>query len=232
MKSNRANIIKEVVKIILQHTKPERIYLYGSEALGESKATSDIDIAFNDKNFTSIHLIENEIQKIDTLLKIDVVNIAFTEERFKNRVEALGKVLFSATKKLRAEDGFYNFKNARVKFTSAIERENEIKLQGFEDIYLDLIVKRFEYTYEMSWKALKRVLEFLGLEANNPRNVFKEAFAQGLIKDEEVWLDMIEQRNLSNHVYDEQQIKGILKKTKKYNKAFISLEKKLEKTLG
>lgn len=232
MESNRASVIKQVVNIILQYTKPERIYLYGSEASGESKNTSDIDIAFNDKNFTNIHLIENDILKINTLLKIDVVNIAFTEERFKNRVESMGKVVFSATKKLRAEDGFYNFKNAREKFSSAVERENEIKLHGFEDIYLDLIVKRFEYTYEMSWKALKRVLEFLGLEVNNPRNVFKEAFAQGLINDEDVWLDMIEQRNLSSHVYDEQQVKGILKKTKEYNKAFINLHKELEKTLS
>jgi nucleotidyltransferase substrate binding protein (TIGR01987 family) len=231
MQSNKATIIKEVTKIILKFAKPTRIYLYGSEATGESKLTSDLDIAFDDEKFNDIHLIKEEILKINTLLKIDVLNITRTDKRFRNRVESIGKVLYSASKKLRAEDGLYNFRKALEKFTNAIEMENEIKLHGFEDMYLDLIVKRFEFTYEMSWKALKRLLEFLGLEINSPRMVFQEGFAQGLIKDESIWLDMIEQRNLTSNVYDEYQIKEILNKTENYNKAFKELKKAIETAL-
>lgn len=231
MQSNKAAIIKEVTSIILKYAKPVRIYLYGSEVNGESKLTSDIDIAFDDEKFKDMHIIKEEIQNINTLLKVDVVNISKTEKRFKNRVEATGKVIYSSTKRLRAEDGLYNFNNALEKFNAVIEMENEIKAQGFEDMYLDLIVKRFEFTFEMGWKALKRLLEFLGFEAKSPRMVFQEGYAQGLIKDEAVWLDMIEQRNLTSHVYDEYQIKEILNKTEDYQKAFKELKAVIEESL-
>jgi nucleotidyltransferase substrate binding protein (TIGR01987 family) len=84
----------------------------------------------------------------------------------------------------------------------------------------------------MAWKALKRYLDYLGIEAKAPRNVFKEAFSQGIIIDENVWLDMIEQRNLTSHIYDEFQIQDILNKKEYYKKAFIELKTKLESELS
>jgi len=39
------------------------------------------------------------------VLKIDISNLARTEARFRNRVISTGKVLYSASKRLRAEDG-------------------------------------------------------------------------------------------------------------------------------
>ena len=44
-------LLDEIRKIILNHAKPERIYLYGSRANGEATETSDIDIAYYDKEF-------------------------------------------------------------------------------------------------------------------------------------------------------------------------------------
>lgn len=96
---------------------------------------------------------------------------------------------------------------------------------------LDLLVKRFEFTFEMSWKAIKRYLDFIGIEAPNPRTAFKEAYAQGLIGEENVWLDMIEQRNLSSHVYDESEISEILDKVETYRKAFEKLKTDLSQRL-
>ena len=96
-------LLDAIRTIILKHASPVRIYLYGSRATGDAGETSDIDIAYDDKECKGHCLIEEEIQKLPTLVKIDVKNIAFTEERFRNRVVATGKVLFSATKKLRFE---------------------------------------------------------------------------------------------------------------------------------
>jgi len=224
-------IIKQVKAIILKHCKPERIYLYGSQANGTATQTSDIDIAYEDKNCEKHFLIVDEIENIETLIKIDVKNIANTDKRFYNRVKDTGKVLYSATKKLRAEDGFYNFYNALKKFTKVVDNEKLYKDGGFGDIYLDLIVKRFEFTYEMAWKALKRYLDFLGIEAKNPRSVFKEAYAQQIINNQEVWLDMIEQRNLTSHIYDEFEISEILYKKDDFKNAFTNLKNYLiEKT--
>lgn len=40
-------------------------------------------------------------------------------------------------------------------------------------------------------------------ECYSPRSVIKEAYKQKLIKDGEVWLDILEDRNLTSHAYDE-----------------------------
>jgi nucleotidyltransferase substrate binding protein (TIGR01987 family) len=229
---NKQEIIREVVKTILKHAKPERIYLYGSHANGEAGKTSDIDIAYIDGNFRDNYLIEQDIEKFSTLLKIDVQNLAFTGERFKNRVQSTGRVLYSFNKKLRAEDGLHNFSKALERFSEAIEMREEINTQGFSDIYLDLAVKRFEFTYEMSWKAVKRYLDFTGIECSNPRACYKEAYVQKLIEDEKIWLDMIEQRNLSSHIYDETEIVEILEKIADYRQAFEWLRNMLENKLA
>lgn len=194
--------------------------------------TDDIDIAYDDENFKKDYLIQDEIEKLETLIKIDVKNVAKSEDRFKNRVKDTGRVIYSATKKLRSEDGLYNFANSLDRFISAIDREKEIKEEGFGDIYLDLTVKRFEFTYEMAWKALKRYLEFLGFEPKSPRATFKEGYSQGILKDENIWLDMIEQRNLTSHIYDEYQIRELTEKTEAYKKAFLNLKNKIEDGLA
>lgn len=225
------DILNEIKTIILRHAKPERIYLYGSRASGEANETSDIDIAYYDKEFKNNYLIEDDAQKLLTLLKIDIKNIAFTEERFRNRVISTGKVLYSANKKLRFEDSLYNFQNAFNKFAKVVDGKKEFYNQGFEDIYLDLVVKRFEFTYEMCWKAVKRYLDYIGIGCTGPRMCFKEAFTQKIIEHENIWLDMIEQRNLSSHIYDEDEIKEILTKIIEYKEAFSSLFLSLEERL-
>lgn len=231
MNQSKNKLIKEVIKIILKYAKPERIYLYGSQANGEATNTSDIDIAYYDDNFKDNYLIKEDVGNLKTLIKIDIQNIAKSDERFRNRVKSTGKVLYSATKKLRAEDGLYNFSQALDRFIKVVDTEKKFKEDGFEDVYLDLVVKRFEFTYEMSWKALKRFLSFLGIEATNPRNVFKEAYAQSIISDETIWLDMIEQRNLSSHVYDELEISEILDKKENYKEAFVRLRDNIKHSL-
>ena len=159
----KKQIINEVKKIILEYAKPTRIYLYGSMVTGELKNDSDIDIAYDDGDFKDNYLIEEEVQKIQTLIKIDVKNFTLTGERFKNRVISTGRVIYSANKKLRAEDSLYNFLKSFEKFKSVIERKNEFYEEGFKDIYLDVVVKRFEFTYEMCWKTIKRYLDFIGI---------------------------------------------------------------------
>jgi nucleotidyltransferase substrate binding protein (TIGR01987 family) len=230
--TNDAEIIKSVTAIILRHARPARIYLFGSRATGEAGTTSDIDIAYEDPECTRHDEIEEEARKLPTLLKIDIKNLAFTEERFRNRVKSTGRVLYSAGKELRAEDGIHNFTGALRRLGEAVGQRTALTNEGFGDFYLDLIVKRFEFTYEMSWKALKRYLDFLGTEANNPRSVFKEAYAQGIIAEESIWLEMIEMRNLTSHIYDEREVAGIPGRIDAYRAAFEGLRMNLEKGLA
>lgn len=221
-------LISEIKDIILRHAKPERIWLYGSRATGGATVTSDIDIAYEDKDFKESWLIDEDLEKLPTLLKFDVKNIAHTEERFRQRVLSTGRVLYSANKKLRCEDGIYNFRRAYERFREALERKEALEREGFGDIFLDLAVKRFEFTYEMSWKAIRRCLDYLGIEAKYPRACFKEAYAIGLLTNEALWLEMIEQRNLTSHVYNQDEVKGILARLDEYKQNFEELLARLE----
>lgn len=70
---------------------------------------------------------------------------------------------------------------------------------------IDGTIQRFEFTYELAWKLAKELLNYNGIEANSPRAVIKESFAQNLINDGEEWIRMLEDRNKTSHIYDEQQ---------------------------
>lgn len=74
--------------------------------------------------------------------------------------------------------------------------------------------------------------DYLGIDARAPRPIFKEAFAQGLLDEEQVWLDMIEMRNLPSQVYDEHEISRILDQLERYLHAFDGLKSRLQKTLS
>lgn len=67
------------------------------------------------------------------------------------------------------------------------------------------VVQRFEFTFDLAWKTLKDYMEESGLKLplSLPRAVLKEAFTAGLLKDGQVWIDMLVCRNKLSHTYDE-----------------------------
>lgn len=224
-------IVSAVREIILKHARPARIYLFGSRVTGEAKEESDYDFAFDaqDADGRTLQSIRDEVDGLHTLYRIDVTNIATADNRFANRVRDTGLVIYSATKELRAQDGLMYFERALERFRIVVTERDRWVREGNGDIVLDVAAKRFEFTYEMAWKALKRMLDYLGIDARAPRQVFKEAYAQGLLADEQVWLDMIEMRNLSSHVYDEHEISRILLELERYLVAFDALLGQLNK---
>ena len=69
----------------------------------------------------------------------------------------------------------------------------------------DGVIQRFEFTYELSWKMIKRYLEEYGLEKAdglNNRELFRIGREQGLIADPEKWFHYLKMRNQTSHVYD------------------------------
>ncbi len=69
---------------------------------------------------------------------------------------------------------------------------------------------------------MKYFLEYQGIEgAKSPRTTFREAYAFGLIKNGEDWIDMLNDRNLTSHTYDEESARKIYKKIK--NKHYNNL---------
>ncbi|MDK3159905.1 nucleotidyltransferase substrate binding protein [Kamptonema cortianum] len=82
----------------------------------------------------------------------------------------------------------------------------EAVAQPETDLIRDATIQRFEFTFEVTWKTLKLYLERQGYECGGPRPTLKKAFAENLIptpEEADLWLRMIEDRNLTSHAYDE-----------------------------
>ena len=101
---------------------------------------------------------------------------------------------------IRWKQRFQNFERAYVLLREALEGGPE-KLSLLEK---EGVVQRFEYTFELAWKTIKDYLEEGGLVISpvTPRQVLKEAFAAKVITEGQVWINMLDNRNLLSHTYD------------------------------
>jgi nucleotidyltransferase substrate binding protein (TIGR01987 family) len=112
-----------------------------------------------------------------------------TEEKIKYKISKLKKALDSLTKILAMEE---------------------------TDIVRDATIQRFEYTSELFWKVFKVMLEAQAKEVATPKQALIGAYQSGWINDEKLWLEIMKDRNISSHVYDEEQINEIYKRIKTY----------------
>ena len=71
-------------------------------------------------------------------------------------------------------------------------------------------VLAFEFTYEQAWKTLKRILSKRGIDAQSPRETFREAARNRLINDPEQWFIFLEKRNLTSHTYKEENLHSLI----------------------
>lgn len=98
----------------------------------------------------------------------------------------------------RFNERFQDFTNALTRLTESLNLKME------SSIIIDGVIQRFEFTYELAWKAMKAYLEQQGVfEPKTPREVFRESYKIGLITDGDGWLDMMTDRNLTSHTYNE-----------------------------
>jgi nucleotidyltransferase substrate binding protein (TIGR01987 family) len=94
--------------------------------------------------------------------------------------------------------------NKLEKLRLAVNRLEEVLKRDTTDLVIaDSVIQRFEFSYELCWKALKDILATEGFVINSPKSAFQKAFAEEWINDEQLWIDMIEDRNLTTHTYDE-----------------------------
>lgn len=72
-----------------------------------------------------------------------------------------------------------------------------------QPLAVDGTIQRFEFTFELFWKALQRLLADQGIAANSPKSVLQHAYRLGWLQNEEHWLKMLDDRNLTSHTYRE-----------------------------
>ena len=63
------------------------------------------------------------------------------------------------------------------------------------------VIQAFEFTFEATWKLLKHAAEREGLDAESPKRALIAAHKLGHVRDERLWLEMLQDRNLTSHVY-------------------------------
>ena len=69
------------------------------------------------------------------------------------------------------------------------------------------LIKRFEYTFELAWKTAKDYLEAKGVSVTYPRDVLKQAFQSGLVRDGEAWLEMLDIRDNFADLYEDEPLR-------------------------
>lgn len=100
---------------------------------------------------------------------------------------------------IRWKQRFQNFDRAFVLLREALEKGpdslNQLEKEG--------VVQRFEYSFELAWKTIRGFGEHSGLSfaTITPRQILKDAFAAKILVDGQVWIDMLDHRNLLAHAY-------------------------------
>lgn len=98
-----------------------------------------------------------------------------------------------------------DFKYMNLKKAYTRLKEVSELYDGKDDIIRDSLIQRFEFTYELTHKALSEFMKYLGVTLENsfPRTIFKKAYVNNLISDDKVWINILQDRNQTSHIYNE-----------------------------
>jgi len=97
------------------------------------------------------------------------------------------------------------------------------------EIVRDSAIKRFELCFDLAWKCIKSFARREGIECNSPRSCLKVAFQLNLISYDENWLKMLDDRNLTVHIYKEKYAEEVYSHLSLYAGLLKELARKLEK---
>lgn len=115
-------------------------------------------------------------------------------------------------------------------------RRADFEIAEENEIYRTGIIWQFNLTLELAWKALQEILELHGAadaETASPMEILLLGYKLGFLNDSAVWLLMLKKRNVSVHIYNEDDIdEMILLVRDSFIPAFSTLEKTLREKLA
>lgn len=134
---------------------------------------------------------------------------------------------------VRWEQRFSNYRKALAKLTKAVEIiKEDFNIDDIDDVdelKYEGVIKRFEYTYELSWKVIQDYAKYQGFQdvIRGSRDAFLYGLKNDLLEDEE-WMRTIHARNMTTHTYDGDTALKILREIlESYYFLFIKLERKM-----
>lgn len=102
-------------------------------------------------------------------------------------------------KDIRWKQRFQNFEKAMGYLEQALQIPNPDIVQKAG------IIQFFEMSFELAWNMIKDYLEDQGfVDIKSPRGALKKAFEMNILESGHDWMDLLQDRNLTAHTYDEQ----------------------------
>lgn len=132
--------------------------------------------------------------------------VSITPAIFLQRSKSLTK---NSPKNVRWKQRLLSFSSALDQLRLAVQLA---KSRPLTDLEKQGLIHGFEFTHELSWNLLRDFLRERGVqEIYGSKDATREAFSLGLIQHGEVWMAMIESRNLSSHTYSQETADEIAK---------------------
>lgn len=134
------------------------------------------------------------------------------------------------TQDIRWQQRFDNFNRALKQLTAAVELSAQ---REFTQLEKQGVIQGFEFVHELAWNVLKDLLEFEGIQGIvGSRGTVREAFKRDLLADGELWLDMIDKRNLTSHTYNAELAQDMVNTiVHSYYPSFVALQLKLQQRI-
>ena len=98
------------------------------------------------------------------------------------------------------------------------------------------IIDKFYIQFELGGKVLKELLRYEGANqaaTGSPRKIIKTAYAYFHFMEEDVWLEMLRDRNDATYIYNEEAAQQLVEKIlHQYIGVFVSLEQQIRARYG
>ena len=133
-------------------------------------------------------------------------------------------------KDIRWLQRFDNYRKALFRLKQAVKIVSddieEDEYDEIDELLKEGLIQRFEYTHELVWKVMKDYAEYQGYtDIRGSRDAFRKVFEMGIITNKR-WMNLIEDRNLTSHNYDDETAEEILELIiKVYFPLFLEFEK-------
>mgnify|MGYP004488958419 FL=1 len=196
----------------------QKLVLFGSRARGDFRPASDIDLAVYGLDPRNDLAFSADLDELPTLLKFDMVPIrAGTDAALIAEIEKDGVVWME-----RALHKIQQFSQALDRLQEALSDS----ASSNSTVMRDGVIQRFEFTAELAWKSCREILLDEGfVNIDSPKAVMRQALASGLIADGDGWFSLLQARNITSHMYSEDQAAAIYQSIRQtYLPLFLSLK--------
>ena len=199
--ANIKNLYRSIVALGRRYGA-QKLVLFGSRARGDNRPARDIDLAVYGMPEDQRGAFGAACEELPTLLKLDIVHIRpGMAPLFLQNIERDGIDLMN-----KFSEKYRQLVDAVARLREALSDYDKTALESVRDG----VIQRFEFCTELAWKTMREYLIDQGYtELNSPKATIRQAFAFGLISDESGWLSLLEDRNLTSHIYNEETAKEI-----------------------